>query len=418
MKAEIITIGDEILIGQTIDTNSAWLAKELNAIGFDLHRITTVSDTREAILEALGESIGRSRVVLMTGGLGPTSDDITKPTLCEFFGSSLVMNENVLSRIEAFFDRVGHPILEVNRKQAELPDNADVLMNTRGTAQGMWFEKEGQVFISMPGVPYEMQGIMNDGGLSKLKARYELPPIIHHTILTQGIGESLLARQVADWEARIHEHDELSVAYLPSPGMVKVRITGKGPDSVKLSREIETLAEEFKHLAADHVWGEEDDKLEVVLGELLKSRNATLSTAESCTGGYIAHLITSIPGSSAYFLGGMVSYSNELKMDGLGVDAQLIEKHGAVSQEVVEAMAAGSIKLTNSDYSIACSGIAGPDGGTDEKPVGTVWVAIAGPQQLKSHKFEFGKSRERTIRKTALSAMNWLRKEIIAGDFE
>jgi nicotinamide-nucleotide amidase len=418
MKVEIITIGDEILFGQTVDTNSAWLAKKLNEIGMEIARITSIADTREAILEALDQTKGRAAAVLMTGGLGPTSDDITKPTLCEFFNTTLEMNHDVLGRIEAFFDKVKRPMLDVNRKQAELPRDADMLINVRGTAQGMWFEKEDQVFISMPGVPYEMRSIMRDGGLDRLKSRFNPSTIVHRTVLTQGIGESFLAEIVADWEQKIHDTEGLSLAYLPSPGLVKVRVTGRGGDRASMEAKVDAFAAELKTLVPKHVFGDDEEKLEEVVGELLKNRNMTLSTAESCTGGAIAQMLTSVPGSSSYFLGSVVSYSNEVKQNMLGVSEQDLQNHGAVSKEVVEAMAAGIQSRTGSDYALATSGIAGPDGGSEEKPVGTVWIAVAGPKTLKSKQFSFGTGRKRNIRKSALTALNWLRKEIIEADFD
>ena len=419
MLAEIITIGDEILIGQTVDTNSAWLAENLHLQGVRIGRITSISDTPEAIRTSIDEAFSRVDLVLMTGGLGPTNDDLTKPTLAAYFQTDLVLNEEVLAGIEAFFTKRGKGMLEVNRKQAELPRSAKVLSNSRGTAQGMWLEKEGKVLISMPGIPYEMKGIMEDGGLVAIASQFETTPIIHRTILTQGIGESFLAEQIADWEKSLRD-EGLSLAYLPSPGLVKLRISayaGEKSEAELLAR-MNHYTSELERRVPEHIFGREKQTMAEVVGHLLKSEGATLSTAESCTGGYIAHLITSNSGSSAYFKGGVVAYANEVKAGFLSVDASDIETYGAVSEKVVVAMAEGARHRFDSTYALATSGIAGPDGGSDTKPVGTVWIAMAGPEKTIAKQFNFGNSRSRNIHISGLTALNMLRAEIIQKRFE
>lgn len=419
MKAEIITIGDEILIGQTVDTNSTWLAENLHPLGIKVERITTISDTRAAILSAVEESFSRSDLILMTGGLGPTRDDITKETLAEYFDTTLVRNEKVLEGIEAWFRERGRPVLEVNRAQADLPKDARILENTRGTAQGMWFERKGKVLISMPGVPYEMKGIMRDGGFEALRTRFGTPNIIHKTVLTLGIGESYLADLMSDWESSLR-NEGLSLAYLPSPGLVRLRLSGfaNNGEAEKVEGRIAHYIHELKRRMPQHVFGYGKQTIAEVLGMMLQSNGQTLAVAESCTGGYISHLITAVPGSSGHYLGGVTAYSNAAKAKVLGVDPELIHSHGAVSEPVVKAMAKGVRNRMGSTYAIATSGIAGPDGGSDEKPVGTVWLAIAGPGFCKAAVHNFGRSRSRNITISALSALNWLRNEILAERFE
>ena len=419
MNAEIITIGDEILIGQTIDTNSAWLGEQLHLQGIRLNRIITISDNYEEIKRAVDESFSRCDLVLVTGGLGPTQDDITKETLAEYFGTHLEMHEDILAEIEAFFTARGREMLEVNRKQAELPKDADILLNKRGTAQGMWFEKDGKVLISMPGVPYEMKGIMRDGGFDKIRKYFKTEPIIYKTVLTQGMGESFLADIVSDWETALR-NEGLALAYLPSPGMVKLRISGfaKNGNSAAINDRIDTYIEELVKRIPENAFGTERQTIAEVVGALLKKRNQTVAFAESCTGGYLAHLMTSNPGSSDYFLGSAVTYSNEAKMNILGVSKATLAEAGAVSEKTVREMAEGARKKYKSTYAIATSGIAGPDGGTDEKPVGTVWIGLAGPKKTIAKKLNLGKSRSRNITISALTALNWLRNEILAQDLE
>jgi len=414
MHAEIITIGDEILIGQTVDTNSAWMAKQLNAIGISIQQITSIADTREAILNALAEVNERADLVLMTGGLGPTRDDITKFALCEYFETHLVMNDNVREGIETWFEARGIPVLEVNRRQAELPAACEVLRNRRGTAQGMWFEKEGTVFVSMPGVPYEMKGIVEEQLLTKLMNHFERPHIEHYTLMTSGIGESLLAHKVKDWEDSLDAED-IHIAYLPSPGIVKVRLSAFGDDKQAIQEKIQRKAKEFEEQVGEYVFGYNDMPLHEAVGNLLKEHRRTVSTAESCTGGRIAAALAEFPGSSAFFIGGVVAYANEAKMNLLGVDADTLAISGAVSQAVIEAMALGAQQRFATDFAVATSGVAGPDGGTETKPVGTVWIAVATPNGVKSMHHNFGGDRERNIVRAVQATLTLLRNEILAS---
>lgn len=413
MKVEIITIGDELLIGQTVDTNSAWMARELNKAGISVYQRTAVPDERDRILIALAEAALRVNIVLITGGLGPTKDDLTKPTLCEYFGTDLVMNQEVLSRIEAYFTQSGRPMLESNRMQAMLPASCEVLNNPRGTAQGMWFEKDRIVYVSMPGVPYEMQGIMAEEVLPRLKARFDLPAIFHRTLLTQGIGESYLAEIIKDWENSL-EPLGIRLAYLPSPGLVKLRMTTYGSDMQALRTVVDSKASELLQIAGKFIFGEEEDTLEALIGRLLAANGATLALAESCTGGSISQMITSISGCSQYYLGSVTAYSNEAKVSLLGVSKELIARHGAVSAEVAEAMASGAQRKFNSSYALATTGVAGPTGGSADKPVGLVWIGVAGPNGSVSHRFQFGIERERNIRRASLMALDLLRKELLS----
>ena len=419
MKAEIITIGDEILIGQTVDTNSAWLAEQLHLIGIRLDRITSISDTRLAIRQAIDESFKRVDLILMTGGLGPTQDDITKETLAEYFDTTLERNTEILEAIDSNFRSKGLEMLESNRKQADLPKDARILRNTRGTAMGMWFEKEGKVLISMPGVPYEMKGIMRDHGLEMIKNTFPTKTILHKTILTQGIGESFLAEKITDWERSLR-NEGIALAYLPSPGLVKLRLTAYAENGNKqrVESRMDHYIEELERRVPEYIFGRDKDTVAKAIQDLFQSRGFTLAAAESCTGGLIAHEITAIPGSSGHFLGSLVTYSNEAKMEILGVTRESLENYGAVSEQVVREMAEGARFRLKADYAISTSGVAGPDGGSEEKPVGTVWVAIAGPTKTITKLLKLGQSSDRNIRISMLSALNWLRTEIISGTFE
>lgn len=419
MDAEVITIGDEILIGQTIDTNSAWLGEELHLQGIRLNRIVTISDKRTEILRAVDDAFSRCDLVLVTGGLGPTRDDITKETLTEYFGTSLEMHAETLAKIEAFFTSRGRPMLDVNRRQAELPKGAQIIENRRGTAMAMWFEKDGKVLISMPGVPYEMKGIMRDYGFEKIRERFQTYPIIYKTILTQGIGESFLADKISDWETSLR-NEGLALAYLPSPGIVKLRISGFANDSDArhIRKRIDYYIEELLRRVPEYAYGRDRETLGEVVGGLLRDRGATLAFAESCTGGFLAHHMTSVAGASDYFVGSAVTYSNEAKVRILNVHSATLEAHGAVSEEVVKEMAQGARGAFGATYAIATSGIAGPDGGTDEKPVGTIWIAIASHKKVEARKLELGNNRSRNITISALNALNWLRNEILAEDLE
>lgn len=405
----MITIGDEILIGQTIDTNSAWMAQQFNSLGIKVAQITSVKDEREAILNQLASSFERSQLVIITGGLGPTKDDITKQVLCEYFDTVLYRNEEVLERVESYFRARNRVILESNRQQADLPKSCKVLTNPVGTASGMWFEKEGKVLVSMPGVPYEMKHIMTEEVLPRIKAQFELPTLFHYTIMTEGIGESFLAEQVKDWEESL-SGEGIHLAYLPSPGIVKLRLGAEGESLELLKEKVLRKAAEFKSLMPQYVFGENDINPEEALALQLKKNRKTIATAESCTGGYLAHLLTSIPGSSTYFKGSVVSYSNEVKMAALDVSKESLNTQGAVSQSVVEQMAQNVRRKMSTDFALATSGVAGPEGGTDRKPVGTVWIALASAEGVYAKRFQFEQNRERNIRRSALAAIGMLRR--------
>jgi nicotinamide-nucleotide amidase len=405
--ASIVTIGDELLIGQVIDTNSAWMAQQLNETGILVRERLSVGDVWHDIWKALDTAASHSPIVLITGGLGPTADDITKPLLCEYFGGNLIMDENVLSHVEAIFQRMNRPMLERNRKQAEVPDVCSVLFNQRGTAPGMWFEKKGVVFASMPGVPHEMKGIMVKEVLPRLQLKFQLPAIVHQTLLTAGIGESFLAETIQEWEERLPA--SLKLAYLPNYGMVRLRITGIGEDKPAVAALVQTEFEKLKALVNTWLVTDKDEKIEQVLGRILESRGLKMATAESCTGGYIAHLITSLPGSSVWYSGSVVSYANEVKTGLLGVPEAVIAAAGAVSRPVVEQMVMGVIAQTGADVAVAVSGIMGPEGGSEEKPVGTVWVAAGNGHHVDATMYRFQFDRRRNIELTATFALNFLR---------
>lgn len=406
MKAEIIAIGDEILIGQVIDTNSAWIAEQLNLTGIKVAQITCISDQREHILKALEEASERSEVILMTGGLGPTRDDITKDTLCEYFSTRLVFNQDAFNNIERIFRLRGYQITPLNRAQAEIPENCSMLLNSNGTAPGMWFEKDGRIYISMPGVPFEMKSLMTDCVLPRLE---NISPvsIFHRTILTQGVGESFLASIIENWETNLPAN--IKLAYLPQPGIVRLRLSASGLNLNLLMNEVNEKVNELYGLIPQYIFGEGEDTLEKKVGDQIKKCGYTLATAESCTGGYIAHLITGIAGSSAYFKGSVVAYSNEIKENILGVKPETIEQFGAVSEQTVQEMAEGIIEKFKVDCAIAVSGIAGPDGGSDDKPVGTTWICVRTPSGSISRKYTFGEHRGRNIRRAALAALDLLR---------
>jgi nicotinamide-nucleotide amidase len=412
LNAELITIGDEILIGQVVDTNSAYLAAELNKLGISVIQITSVADTRDAIIKAFNEAASRAELILSTGGLGPTSDDITKPALADYFGSKLVTVPAVLEQIESLLASRNVVMNERNKKQAELPDNCEILHNSAGTAQGMWFKKEERVFIALPGVPYEMKAIFREEIEPRLRQRFTLPIIRHTTVLTQGVPESELANIIYDWENGLPGN--IKLAYLPSPGLLRLRLTGKTTgDAEALKVAMDAEVEKLKSIIGKHIFGYNDDKLEVIIGKLLKENNLSLSLSESCTGGMISLLITSVPGSSAYYKGGIVAYSNDVKTSDLNVSPYTLLINGAVSQPVVEQMAEGVRNRYQSDFAIAVSGIAGPSGGTPEKPVGTTWIAVASKKRIVSRVHNFGEERGRNMQKAAIAALFMLREEIM-----
>lgn len=405
MLCEIITIGDEILIGQIVDTNSAWMAQQLNELGIRVKQITSISDDKQHIIDALNEAQKRADIILITGGLGPTKDDITKHTLAEYFNAKLVLNEEALANVERIFARFNRPVTEVNRKQAEVPDNCTIIQNPQGTAPGMHFNINGKHIFCMPGVPFEMKAIMESSVLPYIKANFIGHTLIHENILTVGIGESFLATEIEDIENALPSH--IKLAYLPKLGQVRMRLTANY-DGVYDPNEILNYKKQISERVHKNVVAEEDISFEEAILNILIKNNKKLSTAESCTGGYISHLFTSIPGSSRAFEGGAVSYSYDLKKSMLGLTQSTLDTCGAVSQETVEEMAKGAIKHFNTDYAIACSGIAGPDGGTEDKPVGTVWIAVATPNHVVSKKFQFGNLRMQNIERTAVQALYML----------
>ncbi|MDR3704582.1 MAG: competence/damage-inducible protein A [Paludibacteraceae bacterium] len=405
---EIITIGDEILIGQIVDTNSAWMAKELNKDGFRVFQITTVADDEAHITKAIDDALGRVDIVLVTGGLGPTKDDITKLTLCKYFNTELVFDNAVLENIEQLFKGRSIVINNLTHDQAYVPRACTVIQNRVGTAPVTWFEKEGKVLVSMPGVPHEMEWVMSNETLPRLRKHFNTPAIMHHTMLVTGYGESALAIKIADWEDALPSF--IKLAYLPSPGLVKLRLTGSLENKKELANIIDEQAKKVHAILGSDIMADEDIPLEEVIGRLLKEKGLKLATAESCTGGNIAHLITTISGSSNYFKGSVVAYSNEIKQQVLGVSSADLEKFGAVSQSVVEQMAQGVLKLTGADIAVSTSGIAGPTGGTAEKPVGTIWVAVCTRNKLVSREFHFGNIRSRNVAMATLSAFTMLKE--------
>ena len=412
--ASILTIGDELLIGQVVDTNSSYIAQELNKIGVWVKRRVSVGDVKEDIRKALDEESKHSQIILMTGGLGPTADDITKPLLCEYFGGQMIVNEEVLNHVKYLFEKVYRrpgAILEVNLKQAEVPNICTVLHNARGTAPGMWFEKNGKVFVSMPGVPHEMKGLMKEKVIPKLQEHFVMPVIVHQTILTAGAGESMVADRLKNWEVKLPAH--MKLAYLPNYGMVRLRLTAIGNDKNKLEEELEQQLAELKPLITEWFVIDEDLTMPQVVGKMLKERKQTTSTAESCTGGYIAHLLTLDPGASSNYKGTVVCYDNEVKIDVLNVDRKTIDELGAVSEPVVEQMVKGALAKLKTDYAIATSGIMGPDGGSEKKPVGMVWVAVGNKNKIVTKEFQFRFDRVRNIEMTAMNALNLLRKFIL-----
>lgn len=419
VNASIITIGDELLIGQTIDTNSAFIAQELNKIGVWVKRRVAVGDVYEDIRKALDEESKQADIVIITGGLGPTADDITKPLLCDYFGGKLIVNEEVLAHVKYLFEKVFRrtgPMLERNLKQAEVPDVCTVLPNARGTAPGMWFTHPAgaaTVFISLPGVPHEMKGLMINEVIPRLLSTFKMPAIVHRTAFTFGLGESMLAELLKDFEPVLPPH--IRLAYLPNYGMVKLRLTSQGANKESVEKELMPWFEKLQAIVKEYLVTNEDEGLELVIGKILKQRGKTMATAESCTGGFIAHLITSVPGSSVYYKGTVVCYDNEVKENVLGVQEATLENKGAVSEETAKEMLKGAIKTLHTDYALATSGIMGPGGGSEEKPVGTVWIAAGNKDKIETLQLHLRFDRERNISMTASNALNLLRKFILAN---
>lgn len=416
INASVITIGDELLIGQTIDTNSAFIARELNKIGVWVRRRVAVGDTPGDIRQALDEEGNYSQIILLTGGLGPTADDITKPLLCEYFGGRMVVDENVLAHVKYLFEKIylrPGPILERNLRQAEVPDVCTVLHNARGSAPGMLFRKEGKIFISMPGVPHEMKGLMAEAVIPLLLQEFTLPAIVHRTAFTAGQGESMIAQLLLQFEASLPAH--ITLAYLPGYGMVKLRLTSHGKIKKEVEDEIQPYFEKLQQLVKDYLVAGEDVGLEVAIGRILKAKGKTMGTAESCTGGHIASLITSVAGSSAYYKGSVVSYANEIKETMLGVQGRTLADYGAVSEQTVVEMVKGAIETLNVDFALATSGIMGPSGGSEDKPVGTVWIAAGNGFKTETLKLNLRFDRERNIALASFNALNFLRKFILAN---
>lgn len=408
--ASVITIGDELLIGQTVDTNSAWIAQEMNKLGIWVRRRVAVGDRKEEIITALEEESKGSQVILITGGLGPTADDITKPLLCAYFGGKLIVDQQALANVRNIFENIlKRPLIERNLKQAEVPDVCTVIQNKRGTAPGMWFEKDGVIFVSMPGVPHEMKGMMTGYVIPALQSHFSLNPVLHRTLLTAGIGESFLAERIALIESAL-PHD-IKLAYLPNYGMVRLRLTATG-DRDGLEADLEQRFTNLKEALADVLVTDKDIPMEQVVGDLLRKKNKTLGTAESCTGGFIAHMVTSVPGSSSYYIGSVVSYDNAVKRNILGVSGATLESYGAVSRETATEMVKGALNVLGTDYVLVTTGIMGPDGGTPEKPVGTVWIGLGSAKKIETYSFHFRFDRKRNMELTAISGLNALRKFI------
>lgn len=399
MRVSLVTIGDEILIGQIVDTNSAWMAQRLNEIGLQVDKIYSIPDTEEAILRTLKRASIVTDIIMVTGGLGPTNDDITKGTLLKYFDDILVRNEEILKNIKHLFQTQGRRINSLNEKQSDMPSKCKVLINPIGTASGMWFNENKKDFIFMPGVPNEMKGIMNSHVLPRLQTQFNPGYFIHRTILTQGMPESILSEKLADWENSLGP--DVKLAYLPSDTRVRLRLSAKGEDHSSLELLIEAAIQRLYLLIPDHIYGENQDSIENRLGVLLTEKKLTISTSESCTGGYLSHLITSVPGSSKYFKGGVLAYDEEIKKEVLGVSPQTLSTHGVVSAEVVKEMAQSVRKIMGTDLALSTTGILGPTGGSNDIPVGVVWAGIAGPMGVKAIRYQFGSDRNWNMRRVS-----------------
>ena len=408
MLAEIITIGDEILIGQIVDTNSAWMSQKLNDAGIRVKQISSVSDDREHILEALSLASGRADLIIITGGLGPTKDDITKKTLAGYFNTGYRCDQESLENVKNIFAKYKRPVLEVNIRQADVLENCITLQNKNGTAPGMWIEHQDKIYVSLPGVPFEMMYLMEEEVIPKVISKFKLPVISHHTILTAGIGESILADEISDIEDSLPAH--IKLAYLPKLGVVRLRLSGYADHKEELEVEISAIMKQIIARIPAYVIAEADLTLEKSILDFMQARKLTLSVAESCTGGALSHTITRNPGSSAVFLGGAITYSNNLKETVVGVSSQTLQQFGAVSEQTVLEMASGAIKAFKSDYALAVSGVAGPDGGTEDKPVGTVWIARANSKKSVAKKYQFGNKRIQNIERSVTSALIMLFK--------
>lgn len=408
---ELMMIGDELLFGQTLDTNSHWMGSAMSEAGFKINRKTIIGDIENEILSALAEAESRADIILITGGLGPTSDDLTKPCLVKYFGCELKIDEAALVEITAFFKSRGRELTEINRQQAALPSCCEKVTNVLGTAPGMWFTKGNKVFVSMPGVPHEMKTMMTNIIIPKLKEKFKPPAMVHRIIRTVGIGESFLADKIADWEKSLPAH--IKLAYLPGTAEVKLRLTGNGI-STAVNDEINQLVEKLKSLVGEYIYGYGDETLEAVIGKTLRTRKMTLAIAESCTGGYVSHLITSVPGSSDYFVGSMIPYAYEMKMRQLGVKPETLDRYGAVSEPTIVEMSNIVRAKFNTDIGVATSGIAGPGGATDEKPVGMVWIAYSDKSKTVTKKLQLTKDRGLNIKYAAVAVLNLIRTNLPA----
>jgi nicotinamide-nucleotide amidase len=411
--AEIITIGDEILYGQVVDTNSAWMGTELAKIGIRVKQITSISDSADHIVQALDDARTRADIILMTGGLGPTKDDLTKNVLTDYFHTTLKLHEPSLADVTGIFVSRGREVTELNRQQAFLPEACTPLRNVLGTAPGMWFEQEGKVYVSMPGVPFEMKRMMADIVLPQLKTYFKPPEIIHKVVQTVGIPESMLADSLEEWETSLPEH--LKLAYLPHLGGVRLRLTGTGGEAAKLEQELQAEVGKLQYIIPEYIYAYGEVKLEEAIGQLLKERSLTIATAESCTGGYLAHKITSISGSSAYYQGSVIAYHNAVKIRELNVRPETLQQYGAVSEATVKEMAENVRKKFGTDIGVATSGIAGPGGGTAEKPVGTIWIAYADKNKAVAKLLHYNKDRLLNIEYTALAVLNLVRQSLSAA---
>lgn len=410
IKAEIITIGDEILYGQITDTNSQWISSELDKIGIKTVRKSSVGDDAAEIMTILSEAEERSSIIIITGGLGPTNDDITKITLASYFNVSLNLHPEALKDVTEFFASRGKELTEINKTQALLPENCKYLRNQWGTAPGMWLEKNGKVFVSLPGVPYEMKGLMNEEVIPNIQKAFQCPVIYHKVIKTSGIGESYLAEKIKDWEMNLPP--AMKLAYLPSFGEVKLRITSIGKNEGELKANTDQELKKLMPLISEYIYGFDEQKLEEVIGLKLKEKKLTLSVAESCTGGFTSHLITSVSGSSEYFMGSVIAYDNSVKKNILGVTEETLKAFGAVSEETVKEMAEGVRRALKADIGISTSGIAGPTGGTPDKPVGTIYIGFSDGKNITAKKLQFGKDRQVNIRMTGYALLNFLRQQL------
>ena len=415
MRCELISIGDELLIGQTVNTNASWLGEQLSLAGIPVMKVITIQDEREAILNAIEQGFINSDLIIMTGGLGPTQDDITKQVLCEYFETGLVINERVLEQVRQFFEQRKRPMLEVNRLQAAVPESCIVVENRNGTAPGMGFERAGKILISLPGVPYEMKSIMKEGLLDRIAAHFQTSSIYYQTICTTGIGESFLAERIKDWESRVRS-EGFGLAYLPSPGLLKLRITSDG--GIKDQEKIQLYFKELEEQYPEYVFGYGEDTLSEVTGKLLLEHNKTVGTVESCTGGGLGAELVKTAGSSAYFKGGLITYTNELKHQLAGVKSETLKIYDAVSEETVKEMAIGGLKVLETDYCIATSGFVGPSGGNERYGVGTVWISVAFGDSCITRKLNFGSDRENNIQMSIFAALNLLRNVICENNIE